>query len=182
MDVLTPADTSTVLRASWISADKIKQITQHTERTTSQWLLVLRPHPRNEKATVEAIEAIAKNSGNVLIDNNSDIDNVSLLRASSKTMSMGSTVGAESVCLGTAAAYFEMGWDYSKIEAIMHVIDVPRIRDNNDLLHFLTSAPVAPPGCKNRDSTNNTNMNIENYVGATERAFSQLKSHLQLDL
>ena len=115
------------------AAENLKQITQHTESTMSQWLLVLRPHPRNEKATVEAIQAIAKHSGNILIDSNSDIDNISLLKASSKTMSMGSTVGAESICLGTAAAYFEIGWDYSKIEAIMHVIDVPRIRDNNDL-------------------------------------------------
>ena len=96
-------------------------------------------------------------------------------------MSMGSTVGAESICLGTAAAYFEIGWDYSKIEAIMHVIDVPRIRDNNDLLDFLSSTctTVVPSG---PSGTKNNSMNIETYVGATERAFTQLKSHLELDL
>eukprot|EP00951_Prasinocladus_malaysianus_P043867 scaffold555065_cov42-Prasinocladus_malaysianus.AAC.1 len=89
----------------------------------SEISVVIRMHPRNSPELREevsdlchslAIAANAKTKVTMMLDVHAQVDNRSLCQAAAVTMSMGSTLGVESLAWGTAAAFYHRGWDTSR--------------------------------------------------------------------
>jgi len=109
----------------------------------------------------------------VIADADSSIDNKSLCKAAHQTLSMGSTLGVESAAWGTPAAYYQRGWDTSRIESIMDVLPVPRLKDRQGLVQFIQSHCTH---CGSQDGSGP--MNVENCNGAIAAAWESVRGLL----
>ena len=151
-----------------------------------EWIVVFRPHPRNEAGTIDAVqeavdglgrmERIGEHSLRYLYLDRGEgrkIDNKSLVRASIATVTMGSTLSVESLCWGVPSAFFKRGWDDTRIEQIMGGLPVERLNTPEETHDFLEAAAsrLVP-------EANSEPVNVEHCLGAVDRAWQWLEGRL----
>ena len=153
----------------------------------SEWYIeshvVIRPHPRNEAGTIDAVQKAVDGLGRMVrIGEHSQrhlyldrgegrkIDNKSLVRASYATVTMGSTLSVESLCWGVASAFFKRGWDDTRIEQIMGGLPVERLNTPEETHRFLVGAL--------RSKVSGEPVNVEHCRGAVDRAWRWLEERL----
>ena len=145
--------------------------------------VVIRPHPRNEAGTIDAVQKAVDGLGRMVrirehsrrhlyLDRGEGrkIDNKSLVRASYATVTMGSTLSVESLCWGVASAFFKRGWDDTRIEQIMGGLPVERLNTQKETHRFLVGAL--------RSKVSGEPVNVEHCRGAVDRAWRWLEERL----
>ena len=139
--------------------------------------VVLRPHPRNEPATKEMLAALCTPESPFSLDVNSGVDNRSLASCVPVTLSMGSTLGVESMAWGTPSAFYRGGWDPSRIDKIMGRLPVPRLSSPDGLAAFLTEH-VSASGRRPSARGCSGGFDVEHCLGALLRADSAFRAAL----
>eukprot|EP00854_Cymbomonas_tetramitiformis_P006204 gene6204-7436_t len=145
-----------------------------TLKGEAELALVIRPHPRWELPTRDAVrQAVPRLAVPAVLDESpSAIDNKSLYKASYATLTLGSTVSVESMAYGTRSAFVQIGWDPSKIEAIMYTLPVPRLTSCEALLGFLAESLTL----KRSGETDCCGpFDVEGCCGAAHRTWERLK-------
>ena len=155
--------------------------------TCIEWIVVFRPHPRNEAGTIDAVQEAVDGLGRMerigghslrylYLDRGEGrkIDNKSLVRASYATVTMGSTLSVESLCWGVASAFFKRGWDDTRIEQIMGGLHVERLNTPEETQDFLAAAAISWRAAKAKCEP----VNVEHCLGAVDRAWQWLEERL----
>lgn len=137
-------------------------------------VLVVRPHPRT---TVEQLRRAADACAalpHVVWDGDRRVDTTSLLGGSICSLTLGSTVSAESWALGVPSAFYQIGWDYHGLDELYRNLEgIPRLRTADACHRFLADAASgrrsaeAPP--------------IERIAGATASGWRVIYDLLKLE-
>jgi hypothetical protein len=151
--------------ASGISAAAAVTTTTTTPTTTTTTLFVARTHPRTDpellKMLVDTCNALNLRANQrdgvrfqAILDHggaHKDIvhgctiknraDNPLMIRASSLTLSFGSTMAIESICFGVAHAFVQLGWAPSDafLDENYGWLDIPRIHDPAQFKELLSA-------------------------------------------
>ena len=152
------------------------------------WIVVFRPHPRNEAGTIDAVQEAVDGLGRMkriggqslrylYLDRGEGrkIDNKSLVRASFATVTIGSTLSVESLCWGVPSAFFKRGWDDTRIEQIMGGLPVERLNTPEETQDFLAAAAKR---LWLAVKANSEPVNVEHCLGAVDRAWQWLEERL----
>ncbi|MBI4370282.1 MAG: hypothetical protein HY547_08645 [Elusimicrobia bacterium] len=130
--------------------------------------VVIRLHPRSEKYLRTELEKLVKNYPWAQVDRRWAAPTMDLLRASTCSLTMGSTVSAESLALGKPSAFFQMGWDFRYLDRIFkNMTYVPKIRTIAHLRRFITGA------IKNHGRISH-HRDIERHRGALNRSWQAI--------
>lgn len=142
------------------------------DSSVRDWVVIVRPHPRTAgDETVQARNACGRLS-DVVWDGERVVDTTRLLGASLCSLTLGSTVSAESWALGVPSAFFQIGWDYGELDDLYRNLDrIPRLRSAEAFHRFIADAA---PGCPTTDMRP-----IERISGATASAWQVLYDLLQ---
>ena len=142
------------------------------DSSVKDWVMIVRPHPRTGgDETVLARNACDRFS-DVVWDGERVVDTTSLLGASLCSLTLGSTVSAESWALGVPSAFFQIGWDYGELDDLYRNLDrIPRLRSPDAFHRFITDAAS---GCPPTDT-----QPIERMSGATASGWQVLYDLLQ---
>jgi len=121
------------------SIDALNSLTSVIPKTPlSHPTLVIRPHPRT--AQMERLEDACRQLQHVHYDPGDQIHRYDLLRASSFSLAMSSTVSLESLVLGTPSAFYQIGWDFNQLDRMYRNVEaVSRLRNPAQLDEFVKS-------------------------------------------
>ena len=137
------------------------------------WMLIVRPHPRNSRTQVQASQNDCQVLANVLLDRKGGVDTATLLASSVMLFALGSTVSAESLVLGIPAAFFQIGWNYSSLDQLYQSLEfVPRIRTAAQFQRFVSKVV--------NGQFNDWPKSADRLSGATARGWEALRELAQL--
>jgi hypothetical protein len=132
------------------------------------WALVVRPHPHMDGSLQEALAQACSAWPGVHFAAVSSVETPDLLRHSVASFTMGSTVSAESIVMGTPSAFFQAGWSYQAYDGFFaNLVSIPRIRGRDDLLEFLGDGDL-------RGMASMMDRDIEVWDGALQRIWEVL--------
>lgn len=136
------------------------------------WVMIVRPHPRTGgDQAVQARNACGR-LPDVVWDGERLVDTTSLLGASLCSLSLGSTVSAESWALGVPSAFFQIGWDYADLDELYRNLDrIPRLRTAETFHRFIAETASGRPTTGMRP--------IERITGATASGWQVIYDLLQ---
>ena len=148
----------------------LASLRQLLHEEVAEWALAVRPHPHMPAAGQRALAVVCAEWPRVHYAPVTGITTSELLHHSLASLTMGSTVSAESIVLGTPSAFFQLGWAYELYEQFFtNLSAIPRIRSRGDLLTFLNSGDLRGLPCDfARD--------VEPWDGALERSWTTIRS------
>jgi hypothetical protein len=151
------------------SSKVLETLLRFLDDAPNQQELVVRPHPHMPVEYQAELEAVCSRWSYAHCDSNSSVDTPSLLFYSTVSFTMGSTVSAESLAIGTPSAFFQIGWDYGVYEAFYSNLEtIPRIRDRRDFLKFLETDRLA-------GSSPILEFEFERWDGALDRSWKEIE-------
>jgi hypothetical protein len=156
--------------ASWEIMVREALTTVHellTKSCLQDWILIVRPHPRNSKGQLKVVDEICRSLSGVRLDASITIDTPSVLSASLFSLSLASTVSLESLILGTPSAFFQIGWTYEELDWLYANLDcVPRLRTSEEFQAFVSGVVADRAAMIPRD--------VPSHEGAILRSWDSL--------
>lgn len=106
--------------------------------SVKDWVLIVRPHPRTGEGQAAKARNACGRLSSVVWDGDRRVDTTRLLGASRCSLTLGSTVSAESWALGVPSAFFQIGWNYRDLDELYRNLDgIPRLRTDEAFHRFL---------------------------------------------
>ena len=131
--------------------------------------LVIRAHPRAPNQY--RFHQISRCFSDLIFDEGATVDNLSLLKSSPLSFSMGSAVSLESLVVGTPSAFYQIDWSYAALDELYQNLEtIPRIRNTKELSLFVSSVL--------KDELTAANMDAQQHAGAITRSWEVLSELL----